>query len=228
MGEQITLTASDGHTLGAYVAKPAPDFPRKGGVVVVQEIFGVNQHIREVCDWFANAGYEAVAPALFDRQEPGFESGYSEEEIQRARGFIANPDFDAFMRDTQAAKDYLAAKGPVAVVGYCLGGSVAFASATRMHGLAAAVGYYGGQIVKMADEVPMCPTMLHFGETDHSIPMEDVETIKQKRPDVEIYVYPAGHGFSCDHRGSFHAESARIAGERTLAFLEMHMGRYEV
>lgn len=227
MGEHITLTASDGHTLGAYLATPA-EGPVKGGVVVVQEIFGVNAHIREVCDWFAQAGYEALAPALFDRQQPGFESGYSEEEVKAARGFIANPDFDAFMRDTQAAKDHLGARGPVAVVGYCLGGSIAFAAAVRWHGLAAAVGYYGGMVVKMADQQPHCPTMLHYGETDHTIPMSDVEEVRRKRPDVEIYTYPAGHGFNCDHRASFDADASRIAGERTLAFLDRHMGEYQV
>ncbi|WP_018698530.1 dienelactone hydrolase family protein [Amorphus coralli] len=226
MGETIDLTASDGHTLSAYLARPGE--PSKGGVVVVQEIFGVNRHIREVCDWFADAGYTALAPALFDRTQPGFESGYSEEEVAKARTFIQNPDFDAFMRDTEAAKNWLGEHGPVAVVGYCLGGSVAFAAATRWHGLAAAVGYYGGMIVKMADATPLCPTMLHFGETDHTIPMADVEEIKVKRPDVEIHVYAAGHGFNCDHRPSFDADAARVAGERTLAFLEEHMGRYEV
>lgn len=225
MGETITLTAEDGHQLGAYVATPT-DGPQKGGVVVVQEIFGVNQHIREVCDWFAAAGYKAIAPAIFDRQEPGFESGYSLEEVQRARAFIQNPNFDEYLMDVAAAKAELAKDGPVAIVGYCLGGSIAFAAATRMHGMAAAVGYYGGRVAAMADEVPMCPTMLHFGETDQSIPMADVETIKQKRPDVEVYVYPAGHGFSCDHRSAYHAESARIAGERTLAFFDKHMGQY--
>lgn len=227
MGEAITLTASDGHTLGAYLARPA-EGPVKGGVVVLQEIFGVNAHIREVCDWFAEAGYLALAPALFDREQPGFESGYSEEEVKTARGFIANPDFEAFMRDTEAAKIWLGEHGPVAIVGYCLGGSIAFAAATRWHGLAAAVGYYGGMVVKMADQQPHCPTMLHFGETDHTIPMADVEEITAKRPDVEIHVYPAGHGFNCDHRSSFDADSSRIAGERTLAFLDQHMGRYEV
>jgi len=227
MGEHITLTASDGHTLGAYLARPSEE-PIKGGVVVLQEIFGVNAHIREVCDWYATAGYLALAPALFDRTHPGFESGYSEEEVKAARGFIANPDFEAFMRDTEAAKTYLAEHGPVAIVGYCLGGSIAFAAATRWHGLAAAVGYYGGMVEKMADKQPLCPTMLHFGETDHSIPMDDVEEVRRKRPDVEIYTYPAGHGFNCDHRASFDADAARVAGERTLAFLEQHMGRYEV
>jgi len=227
MGEHITLTASDGHTRGAYLARPGEE-PIKGGVVVVQEIFGVNQHIREVCDWFATAGYMALAPALFDRKQPGFESGYSEEEVRIARGFLADPDFEAFMRDTEAAKTYLGEHGPVAIVGYCLGGSIAFAAATRWHGLAAAVGYYGGKIAQMADAEPHCPTMLHFGETDHSIPMESVEEIRRKRPDVEIHTYPAGHGFNCDHRASFDADASRVAGERTLAFLDRHMGAYQV
>ncbi|MDQ0315076.1 dienelactone hydrolase family protein [Amorphus orientalis] len=227
MGETITLTAGDGFQLGAYVATPTEE-PQKGGVVVVQEIFGVNRHIREVCDWFAHAGYKAIAPAIFDRTEPGFESGYSEEEIKKARSFIANPDFDQMLMDVGAAKAVLAEEGPVAVVGYCLGGSLAFAAATRMHGLAAAVGYYGGKVKAFADEKPMCPVMLHFGETDQSIPMEDVEEVRRKRPEVELYVYPAGHGFNCDHRSAYEPESARIAGERTLAFLDKHVGAYQV
>lgn len=222
MGKHFTLTAADQHTLGAYRADPKGT--PKGAIVVIQEIFGVNSHIRHVCDRFAEQGYVAVAPALFDRQERDFQSGYSPDEVANARKFIAKPDWDAMLRDTQAAIDDVKSVGPVAIVGYCLGGSIAFAAATRIPGLAAAVAYYGGRIVAFADEKPRCPTQMHFGELDQSIPMSDVETIKQKRPDCEIYVYKdAGHGFSCDERASYHAPSAALAWERTQAFLSQHM-----
>lgn len=222
MGQHLTLTASDGFTLGAYRADPsgAP----KGGIVVIQEIFGVNNHIRNVTDRFAREGYAAIAPALFDRQEKNFQSGYSPDEVTRARKFIANPDWDAMLRDTQAAIDAVKSAGPVAVVGFCMGGSVAFLAATRLSGLAAAVGYYGGAIAKFADEKPKVPVQLHFGARDQSIPLNDVETIKAKRPEAEVFIYDeAGHAFHCDERASYHKPSADIAWGRTQDFLRRHL-----
>jgi carboxymethylenebutenolidase len=223
LGKQFTLTAADQHQLGAYRADPKGT--PKGGIVVIQEIFGVNQHIRNVCDRFAEEGYVAVAPALFDRQVKDFQSGYSPAEIEKARSFIAKPDWDAMLRDTQAAIDEIKGVGPVGIVGFCMGGSIAFMAATRLSGLKAAVGYYGGFIAKVADEKPKIPVQLHFGEKDHGIPMSDVETVKQKRGgDTEIHVYPeAGHGFHCDERGSFHSESSKVAWQRTTEFLAKHM-----
>ena len=223
MGKHFSLTAADQHKLGAYRADPtgAP----KGGIVVIQEIFGVNQHIRKVCDRFAADGYVAVAPALFDRTQPNFESGYSPPEIEKARSFIAKPDWDAMLRDTDAAIKEIKSVGPLAIIGFCMGGSIAFLSAARLSGLSAAVSYYGGRIVAFADEKPKCPVQMHFGETDQSIPMTDVEIIKQKRPDCEIYVYKgAGHGFHCDERGSYNADASKVAWERTTAFLKKNMG----
>jgi carboxymethylenebutenolidase len=222
LGQQFTLSASDAHQLGAYRADPAGT--PKGGIVVIQEIFGVNQHIRNVCDAFAKEGYAAVAPALFDRTQRNFESGYTAAEIETARAFIAKPDWDAMLRDTDAAIKELKSAGPIGIVGFCMGGTIAFLAATRLSGLSAAVGYYGGRIVAYADVKPKCPTQLHFGEKDASIPMSDVEIIKQKRPDCEIYVYKdAGHGFHCDERGSFHKDSSDVAWQRTTAFLAKHM-----
>jgi carboxymethylenebutenolidase len=224
VGTPISLTASDKHRLGAYRADPKGQ--ANGAIVVIQEIFGVNAHIRAVCDRFAAEGYVAVAPALFDRTERNFESGYSPDEIANARKFVASPDWDAILRDSEAAIDSVASSGGVAVVGFCMGGTVAFLSATRLKGLAAAVCYYGGRIVAFADEKPLCPTQLHFGEQDQSIPISDVNIIKQKRPDCETYIYPqAGHGFHCDERASYHAPSAALAWERTQAFLKKHMRR---
>jgi carboxymethylenebutenolidase len=222
LGKQFSLAAADKHQLGAYRADPkgAP----KGAIVVVQEIFGVNSHIRAVCDRFAGEGYVAVAPALFDRQQPGFESGYSPDEIANARKFIASPDWAAMLRDVQAAITDVKSIGPVGIVGFCMGGTVAFLAATRLDGLSAAVCYYGGRIAAFADEKPRCPVQMHFGDQDQSIPMSDVETIKQKRPDSEIHIYPgAGHGFHCDERASFNEQSARTAWQRTMAFLQKNM-----
>jgi carboxymethylenebutenolidase len=218
---KLTLTASDGHSFGAYRADPAG--APKGAVVVVQEIFGVNHHIRSVTDRFAAAGYAAIAPQLFDRFERDFETGYTPEDIARARRFLADIDWDAFNRDVAAARDAVAAAGPVAVVGFCIGGSIAFLAATRLDGFAAAVGFYGGQIAKFAAEVPRCPTELHFGDQDTGIPLKDVEAIRAKRPEVEIFIYPAGHGFHCDERASYDAPSAKLAWDRTLEFLEKQM-----
>ncbi len=225
MGKQFTLAASDSFKLGAY--RTDPSGPSKGGVVVIQEIFGVNHHIRAVCDRLAGEGHAAVAPALFDRQQPNFESGYSPDEIANARKFVANPDWAAMMRDVQAAIDVLKKDGPVAIIGFCMGGTIAFLAAAKLNGLSAAIGYYGGQIAKNADEKPKVPTQLHFGEKDASIPMSDVETIKQKRGrDCEIYVYPdAQHGFNCDERGSYNEAAAKIAWRRSIAFLQTNMKR---
>ena len=217
MGEHLTLTTADGFELGAYraVARGA----EKGRVVVVQEIFGVNHHIRSVCDRLAAEGYSALAPAIFDRLAPDFQSGYSPDEIAEARKFIPQLDWTKLRLDVGAAADSLERDGPVAVIGFCLGGSVAFLTATQRDGLAAAICYYGGQIGRHADNKPLCPTQMHFGDRDQSIPMADVETIRAKRPDCEIHVYPAGHGFNCDERASYDAESAKLAWQRSTTFL---------
>jgi carboxymethylenebutenolidase len=223
LGKQFSLTSADKFQLGAYRADPSG--PAKGGIVVIQEIFGVNHHIRAVCDRLAGEGYAALAPALFDRQEKNFESGYTPDEIANARKFVANPDWGAMLRDTQAAIDELKKEGPVAIMGFCMGGTIAFLAACKLNGLSAAVCYYGGQIAKNADEKPKVPTQMHFGDKDASIPMSDVEMIKKKRGgDSEIYVYPdAQHGFHCDERGSFHGASAKAAWQRATDFLKKHL-----
>lgn len=222
MGQHLTLTAKDGHTFGAYRADPSG--PPKGGIVVIQEIFGVNSHIRSVTDRFAQDGYAAIAPALFDRQQKDFECGYTPDEVANARKFIAAPDWDAMLRDTQAAIDAIKSAGPVAVVGFCMGGSIAFLAATRLSGLAAAVGYYGGAIARNADEKPKVPVQLHFGARDQGIPLSDVETIKTKRPEVEVHIYDkASHGFNCDERSAYHKPSADIAWSRTQDFLTKNL-----
>jgi carboxymethylenebutenolidase len=222
MGQHIKLTASDNFQLGAYRADPAG--APKGAIVVIQEIFGVNHHIRDVCDRLASEGYVAIAPAIFDRAQPDFQSGYSADEIAEARKFIASPDWAAMLRDTEAAIDTVRNVGPVGIIGFCLGGSIAYAAATKLSGLSAAVGYYGGAIVRFADDKPTVPTQLHFGEKDAGIPLTDVETIKAKRPEVEIFVYPgAQHGFHCDERPSYDKASADIAWPRSMAFFARHL-----
>jgi carboxymethylenebutenolidase len=222
MGHDIKLTASDNFQLGGYRADPAS--APKAAVVVIQEIFGVNHHIRAICDRFAGNGYVAIAPAIFDRIEPNFQSGYSPEEIAVARKFVANPDWTAMLRDSQAAIDAVKDVGPVGIIGFCLGGSVAYAAATKLSGLSAAIGYYGGAIVRFADDTPKVPTQLHFGEKDAGIPLSDVDIIRSLRPDVEIHVYPgAQHGFNCDERASYDAANAAIAKQRSLDFLARHL-----
>ncbi len=221
MGQTITLTASDGFELGAYRADP--EGTPRGGLVVVQEIFGVNTHIRSICDRYAALGYAAVAPAVFDRIQPGFECGYSPDEVAEARKFIATVDLDAMLLDTGAAAGALAGTGKIGVVGYCLGGSIAFLAATRLDGISAAVGYYGGMITRHADETPRVPTQLHYGDADQGIPMSDVEKVIAARPDCDIHVYPAGHGFACDERASFDAASTMIATGRTLRWFDEYL-----
>jgi carboxymethylenebutenolidase len=218
MGRKLKLRAADGFEIGAYRADPAGR-PR-GRVVVIQEIFGVNNHIRSVCDRLASAGYVALAPQIFDRIERNFETGYSEVEVAHARTFIPKLDWAKVMMDTEAAIDALKKEGSVAVMGFCLGGSVSYIAATKVGGLAAAVCYYGGQIIQHIDKKPRCPVQMHFGAHDTHIPLSDVEIMKQKQPQAEIYVYQhAGHGFHCDERGSYDQPSSRIAWERTLGFL---------
>jgi carboxymethylenebutenolidase len=219
----IRLSSADGHRLDAYRAGPAGE--GVAGLVVIQEIFGVNSHIRSVADRFAAQGFDAIAPALFDRVGPGIELGYESDDIAEGRAIRAKIATDDALADVAAAVAALRADGRrVGVVGYCWGGSLAWAAATRLADVDAAVAYYGGQIAEMADEQPRCPVMLHFGETDASIPMDHVTTVRAKHPDLPLHVYPAGHGFSCDARASYDAPSAALALERTLPFLREHLG----
>ena len=222
MGKHFSLTASDKHQLGGYRADPQGK--PKGGIVVVQEIFGVNHHIRGVCDRFAAEGYAAVAPAVFDRFVRNFECGYTPNEIEHARSYLGKLDWNAMMRDIAAAAAELKSAGPVGVVGFCMGGTAAFLSVCRLDGFKAAVCYYGGAIAKFADEKSKCPVQMHFGEKDDHIPLTDVEMIRKKQPQAEIHVYTgAGHGFHCDERGSYNKPSADVAWGRTQEFLKKNM-----
>jgi len=222
MGTLIELTAADGHRFAAYRADP-PGKPR-GGLVVVQEIFGVNSHIKAVTDGYAADGYLAIAPALFDRTERGFDIGYSPPEIERGRGIMQKIPLDDALQDVAAAMKAVASAGKLGIVGYCWGGTVAFAAAAKLDGFACSAPHYGGGIAANVNLQPKCPVMFHFGETDHAISMADVEKVRAAHPKQTFHIYPAGHGFNCDHRGSYHAESAKIARERTLAFFRQHIG----
>jgi carboxymethylenebutenolidase len=222
LGKQFKLTTTDRHTLGAYRADPHGT--PKGGLVVVQEIFGVNQHIRAICDRLAALGYVAVAPAVFDRFVRDFECGYTPDEIANARSYLGNLNWDHIVADMAAAEDNLKNVGPKGVIGFCLGGTAAFLAACRIPGLKAAVAYYGGMIGKFADEKPKCPLQMHFGEKDEGIPQTVVEEIKKKQPQAEVYVYPnAAHGFYCDERASYNKDAAALAWSRTQEFLAKHM-----
>ncbi|MCC3306672.1 dienelactone hydrolase family protein [Sneathiella sp. HT1-7] len=217
MGELIELTAEDGHKLSAYKAFPVGK--PKGGVVILQEIFGVNIHIKEVCDGYAQQGYIAIAPALFDRVDPNITLNYEQTDIQTGLGYMKQIAADDALKDTDAAAKELADAGDITVIGYCWGGSLAYLAACRLSSISKAVGYYGGMIPQNLGEEPKVPIILHFGDQDASIPMSAVEEVKAKRPDIPVYIYSAGHGFNCDHRGSYDAESAKLALDRTLDFM---------
>lgn len=218
MGEQVKLKAEDGHELDAYVAAPASK--PVAALVVVQEVFGVNAHIRSVADGYARDGFLAVAPALFDRAERGVELGYEGEDVQKAMGFRKKLTLENMIKDTTAAVEYARKRSgkKIGVIGYCLGGSIAWLAACRLN-VDAAVGYYGGLIPQYADEQPRCPVMLHFGRKDQHIPQDAIAKIKEAHPDVPIFLYDAGHGFNCDVRASYDAASAKLARARSLEFL---------
>ncbi|MFP4004770.1 MAG: dienelactone hydrolase family protein [Alphaproteobacteria bacterium] len=218
--QPIDIRSADGFLFGGCTV-PARG-TRRGGLILIQEIFGVTDHIRELADHFAGDGFEVIAPSLFDRQERAFDVDYRAANIARARELADNADWDKVTLDLQACADRL--EPPVFAIGYCWGGTAAWVAACRVRGLAAAAGYYGRLIVDFLDETPQCPIILHFGEKDPTIPMENVERIKQAHPDVPVYMYPAGHGFNSDRRADYDAESTRLARQRTLEFFAAHSG----
>ena len=223
MGAFETMTMADGADIRVYRA--IPDGPRKGGLVLVQEIFGVTEHIRDICDQFALDGYEVLAPALFDREHPGFEAGYDDEQYARAIQLARElHPIDLSVSDVRTCVTNLAQSGKVYFTGYCYGGTISFLAACRVEGLAAASGYYGGHIMPFIDEQPKCPTILHFGRYDRSIPITDVEAIARAHPGIHVYVYEAGHGFNSDRRKDYHEASATLARTRTLALFDENGG----
>jgi len=219
-GEFTRLMARDGHEFDAWLA-PATSTPR-GAIVVLQEIFGVNSHIRAVTDGFAAEGYVAIAPSLFDRVRRDVELDYSPKSVEQGRGYVMQLKEEGILADLTACINVVRRNGPVGVVGYCWGASMAYLAACTLP-VRAAVAYYGTRIVQLLDRKPRVPVQYHFGEKDASIPPEAIERIRTAHPEGEFHLYPADHGFNCDQRASFDAESARIARERTLAFFARHL-----
>lgn len=227
MGNFIDLKAADGFSFPAYVAQPQGK--ARGAVVVLQEIFGVNSHIRQVADGYAAAGYLAVAPATFHRVKPGVELGYTPEDINAGAALKAQVEAlpaPGVLQDIQAAIKHAAQAGKVGIVGYCWGGLLTWRSACLLDGLSAAAPYYGGGATLPAEiaRKPKVPVMAHFGDQDAHIPMDTVRAFEKAHPEVEVHVYAANHGFNCDHRGSYNEAAAKLASERTLAFFSKHVG----
>jgi len=221
MGEMITLKAADGFTLPAYKAMPSGT--PKGAIVVNMEIFGVNAHIKRDADKFARHGYVAIAPQLFERIQPGLDTGYSPDEIAKCRTLIPKVNWDNTVKDLEAAFAEGRKYGKVGDVGYCWGGAAAWVSATRIG--VPAVGYYGGGVTTaLAELKPKAPVELHFGAKDANIPLDGVKKFQAAHCDVPIFIYDAEHGFNCDERPSYNKKAAEIALQRTLAFFAQHVG----
>jgi carboxymethylenebutenolidase len=221
----IDLSARDGHRFSAFQACPAAN-PR-AALVVAPEIFGVNAHIRSVARGYAAEGYLAIAPALFDRARRGYESGYMPEDVQAGIGLMQRIDPDHALADIAACIAHIGQRMPglpVGIVGYCWGGTLAWLASARVAGLGCAIGYYGGGIPTHADEKPACPVMLHFGELDQKPSADQARSVAAAHPGATVHFYPAGHGFNCDQRASYHADSAALARDRSLAFLARHLG----
>jgi carboxymethylenebutenolidase len=221
MGTTIKLKTKDGKEISAYKAEPAGT--PKGGIVVIQEIFGLNKHIKDVTDRIAKEGYTAIAPALFDRIRPGIELGYEQKDLQEGLGYMQQVGNDTPMQDIQAAADELRKGGKVGAVGFCWGGQLAWMAAKNVT-LDGAVGYYGIAIHQTLQPPPKSPVLLHFAEKDAFVPKDAFDQVKKAYPTMEMYSYPANHGFNCDLRGDYHAPSAKQAWERTMAFFNKHVG----
>jgi carboxymethylenebutenolidase len=223
MGSMIELQAADGHKLAAYRAEPAGK--ARGAVVVIQEIFGVNSHIKGVADGYARDGWLVVAPAMFDRAQRGYDTGYTQPEIQAGIAVMQKLDWKQTLLDVDAAIAEAKQAGKVGIVGYCWGGTVAWVAASRTAGLACAAPYYGGGMPGFITDKPRVPTLCHFGELDQSPTLEQSKAIAKAHPEITAHFYAgAGHGFNCDQRGSYNAEAAKLARERTVEFFRKHLG----
>ncbi len=221
MGENVQLMASDGHKFDAY--KATHNGAYRGGLVLIQEIFGVTPHIKELCEEFSCFGYDVLAPSIFDRIEPEAAFGYTPDEVEKARQFSEQAGVVTPILDIEACVNELGKAGPVAITGFCYGGSLVWMAAAGVRGLACAVGFYGRLIPDHIDQKPACPTMLHFGEHDALIPLEGVHKVAEAHPDVTIHVYDADHGFWSDRPQNHNAEAKALSCERTLAFFDKHM-----
>ena len=222
MDKNVRLKASDGHELEAYVAMPAGE--PIAGIVVIQEAFGVNAHIRSVADAYAKDGFLAIAPAMFDRIERGVELGYEGADRKKGLALARAVDHADAVKDVEAAVEYSRthALKKCEVIGYCFGGTMAWLAATRLK-VDAVVGYYGGQIARYGNENPGCPVMLHFGTLDKHIPKQDIGRVQTAHPEVQIFWYDADHGFNCNDRSAYNLAAAKQARERSLEFLKKNL-----
>ena len=226
MGNEITLTADDGHSFKAWRVDARDETKTGGGIVVLPEIFGVNDHIKDVCEGFAERGFDCIAPSLYDRSSlKGCSLGYDAKSIAIGRRLRDEFSWDDSVRDVAAAVQALKERGlKVGCVGYCWGGTIAFLAGTRLDGLGAAVIYYGGQIVPFKDEPARCPMLMHFGKRDQGIPPSDVDAIRRAQPEASVHLYDADHGFNCDRRQSHDPKSCTLAFGRTVDFLCERLG----
>ncbi|MCE9641804.1 MAG: dienelactone hydrolase family protein [Betaproteobacteria bacterium] len=222
MGTMIQLTAADGHKFSAYRVEPKGK--PKGAIIVVMEIFGVNSHIKKVTDEYAADGYLAIAPAMFDRVHPGLDVGYGPEDLEIGRAAMKKVSLDDAMKDIAATMKNVESAGKIGIVGYCWGGTATFKAACSLGGLACASAYYGGSIPGLIAEKPKCPVMFHWGETDHSIPLEKAKEVAAAHKTQTHHFYAAGHGFNCDQRGSYSAEASKVARERSLEMFRKYVG----
>lgn len=218
MGNMTNLTASDGHRFEAYIAEPRGT--ARGGLVVIQEIFGVNSHIKSVCDGYAADGYVCVAPALFDRLQRGVDLGYGERDIALGRDLRGKMNWADCMKDVSTAVAAASGAGRVGTVGYCYGGGVTWLAAALIPELSASIGYYGGPWAELVDRAPLCPVLLHFGAKDAMIPVSLADAMKARHPTITTHIYEADHGFNCDQRPHYDGFAAALARRRSLAFLE--------
>jgi carboxymethylenebutenolidase len=221
MGDMIKLTSPvDGATFGAYHAGPPEGVTRRGGVIVIQEVFGVDQYVRADVERWAALGFEAIGPSMFDRIEAGYVGEHSPEGFPKAIAMMQATPWDQAVGDIEACVAFLSPRGPVFVLGYCYGGSLSYISAGKVAGLAAASCYYGSLLPKHADDKPLCPTIAHFGRLDQYIPLDGVEAFSAARPEVPTYLYEAGHGFNNEGGPAYSAEAAALARQRTLELFE--------
>ncbi|VCU68115.1 Carboxymethylenebutenolidase [Pigmentiphaga humi] len=220
-GERMRLTAADGFEFDGYVARPQGK--SRAGVVILPEIFGVNSHMRSVADRYAEWGYLAIAPSVFDRVEPGLDLGYGDDDVRKGQALMKLIDWDGAVLDIEAAGRAVAEAGKVGIVGFCWGGTAAWVTAARGKGFACAVSYYGNAIPTVLEPTPRIPMMLHWGERDHLVSKEKMLEPARVAPATIVHFYATGHGFNCDQRDLYHAESAALAQQRTLAFLDEHL-----
>ena len=220
MSDFLEIKSLDDHLFEAYLSQPKGK--PKAGLVVLQEIFGVNTHIQEITNFFADQGYLAIAPSLFDRSEKNVKLGYDEKSIIKGRNLKSLCDKNA-LRDVEAVISVVSSAGKVGVIGYCWGGSLSWRIACENNNLSAAICYYGGDIPNLKELEPKCNVLTHFGELDQGIPIESVRRFKEARPKVQTYTYPADHGFNCNYRRQYNETSSKVALDRTLRFLEKNL-----